>query len=73
MPRPGIRNYTGIKQAQNYGYVNGDVLPNTGYARVSISASQATVDYVRAYLPEDEDAQQINGSVAYTYTIPATP
>jgi len=69
VPRPSHRNYDNIKNAQKFGYVNGDVLGNSGHIRVTVSDSEATVDYVRAYLPEDEDANHKNGEVAYTYTI----
>jgi hypothetical protein len=44
------------------------VLPNSGHLRVTVSPSQATVDYVRAFLP----GAGTNGQVAYTYTIGAT-
>ncbi|MEM2098481.1 MAG: metallophosphoesterase [Candidatus Bathyarchaeia archaeon] len=40
------------------------VLNNSGHLRVTVSPTQVTVDYVRAYLSEG-----INGQVAYTYTI----
>jgi hypothetical protein len=48
-------------------YVFGDVVNNSGHLRVTVSESEVTVDYVRAYLPGDG----INGEVAYTYTITA--
>jgi hypothetical protein len=47
------------------GYESGDVLENSGHLRVTVSASNVTVDYVRAYLPGDGT----NGEVAYTYSI----
>jgi hypothetical protein len=43
------------------------VLPSAGHIRVTVSPSQVTVDYVRAYL----SGQGTNGQVAYTYTIAA--
>ena len=42
------------------------VLPSAGHLRVTVSPSQVTVDYVRAYL-----SGGTNGQVAYTYTITA--
>ena len=48
-------------------YVSGDVVNNSGHLRITVSESEVTVDYVRAYLPGDG----INGEVAYTYTITA--
>jgi hypothetical protein len=39
--------------------------------RVTVSSSQVVIDYVRAYLPQDENAQRKNGKVDYTYTLTA--
>ena len=41
------------------------VLPNSGHLRVTVSPSQVTVDYVRAFLSGDG----ANGQIAYSYTI----
>ena len=41
------------------------VLPNSGHVRVTVSASTATVDYVRAFLPGEGN----NAEVAYSYTM----
>jgi hypothetical protein len=41
----------------------------SGHLRVTVSPTNATVDYVRAWLPADETAQHKNGEVAYTYTV----
>ncbi len=38
---------------------------NSGHLRVNVSPTNVTVDYVRAYFPNDGE----NGSVAYSYTI----
>ena len=39
------------------------MLPNTGHLRVTVSPSQATVDYVSAFLP----GAGTNGQIAYSY------
>jgi len=44
-------------------------LPCSGYARVTVSESSVLVEYVRTFLPKDETAEQVNGEVAYTYTV----
>ena len=45
------------------------VLPNSGHLRVTVTPSQVTVDYVRAFT----SGAGTNGQVAYTYTMgPAT-
>ena len=46
-------------------------MPNSRHLRVTVSNSMVTFDYVRAYLPEDENPNEgrIDGKVDYTYTI----
>ncbi len=53
-------------------YRSGDVLPNSGHLRVSVSPEQVVVDYVRAFLPADESPERANRSVAARYVIPST-
>lgn len=53
---------------------NGDAftdvkLDGAGHLRVSVSANQATVDYVRAWLPESETTVRKNGETAYSYSV----
>jgi predicted phosphodiesterase len=67
-PKPSNRNYTNIADAEKFGYV-GDVIANSGHLRVTVSPSSVTVDYVRAYLPQDQNDVRVNGQVAYSYTI----
>ena len=60
----------------NYGpgfasaYSSGDVLPNSGYTRVTVSPQRVQVDYVRTYLPADETSSRRHGSVAFSYNLP---
>jgi hypothetical protein len=69
-PQPGIVNYTDTpSQAVTYGYVNGNLLGNSGHLRFTVTDTAVTVDYIRAYRPEDETLTRHNGDVAYTYTI----
>ena len=69
VPQPSAARYDQVTSAKEYGYVTGDVLPSSGHLRVTVLSSQVKVDYVRAYLSEDENAQRKNGKVDYTYTI----
>ena len=41
----------------------------SGHIRVTVSATNTTVDYVRAWLPADETAQHTNGEIAHSYTV----
>ncbi len=69
--QPSAARFDQSNSAKQYGYVTGDVLPSPGHLRVTVSPSQVTIDYVRAYLPQDENAQRKNGKVEYTYTLTA--
>jgi len=54
VPQPSHRNYKKASQAQEYGYLSGDILPNSGHLRVTVRSADVIVDYVRTYLPETE-------------------
>ena len=54
-------------------YTVGDRLPNTGYVRVAVSPATVRVEYVRVFLPGDEDGTRRSGEVAFSYSIPASP
>ncbi len=68
-PQPSITRYNNTQLAHEYGYTHGDVISSSGHLRVSITPDKATVEYVRAYLPQDENSSQVNGQVAHTYTL----
>jgi hypothetical protein len=69
-PQPSHPNFSGVNSAKDYGYVNGEILPNSGHMRVRVQPSQIQVEYVRAYLPKNETGNRKNKDVAATYTIP---
>jgi hypothetical protein len=71
VPQPSTARYDVTSNAKEYGYVSGDVLGGPGHLRVTVSPSNVKVEYVRAYLPKDENAQRGNGQVDYTYLISA--
>jgi hypothetical protein len=68
---PADRDYVVANFGKDYPDESSVILPNSGYMRVSVSPEQVKVDYVRAYLPEDENEEQQSGEVAYSYIIPA--
>jgi hypothetical protein len=68
-PQPSITRYNNTQLAQQYGYSHGDVRSSSGHLRVSVAPAQATVEYVRAYRPQDETPGQKNGQVDFQYTI----
>jgi len=68
VPNPADPVYVAYNQDR---YQSGVKLPNSGHLRVTVSPEQVRVDYVRCYLPKDETDQQKNGTIAYSYAIPA--
>ena len=69
VPQPSHHNFKRANQAETYGYLSGDILPNSGHLRVTVSSSEVLVEYVRTYLPETENAERINGQISHTYHI----
>lgn len=67
VPSPADPTYTAFNRDA---YLTGETLPNSGYVRVTVSADQARVDYIRSFLPRDETAVNRNGAVAFAYTVP---
>ncbi len=63
------KSYSNIALAAQYGYTHGNILPSSGYLRVTVRDTGATVDYIRSYMPEHENALQKNGATAFSYTI----
>jgi hypothetical protein len=53
-------------------YQSGDVFPNPGRVRVSVSPEKVRVEYVRSYLPGAVPAGHADGEVAFSYEVAAT-
>jgi sugar lactone lactonase YvrE/formylglycine-generating enzyme required for sulfatase activity/phosphodiesterase/alkaline phosphatase D-like protein len=69
--QPSSTNYNSISAAAGYGYTNGVIQGNSGYLRVRVTSTNATVDYVRVYLPAAEGAGKTNRMVTYSYAFTA--
>jgi uncharacterized repeat protein (TIGR02543 family) len=67
VPKPDDNTNATDYRADGGGYPTGDNLDACGHIRVTVSADNVTVDYVRAYLP----GGGTNGEIAYSYTIQA--
>lgn len=50
-------------------YKTGDYLPASGHLRVTVTPQEAKVDYVRSWMPKDENATRKQGDVAFSYSI----
>lgn len=71
-PQPSHPNFQNAGQANDYGYFQGQILPNSGHIRVTVSPTGVKVDYVRAYLAKNETTTRRNKDVSATYFIGAS-
>lgn len=70
VPQPSNRSLTNISAAE-YGYVNGTFLPGRGFLKVTVSPESVKIDYIRSYLPSEENSSRKNGEIAHSYTLKA--
>jgi phosphodiesterase/alkaline phosphatase D-like protein len=71
-PQPSRTNYNNTGAAAGYGYTNYAALQgSSGYLRVQVTPTNATVDYVRVVLPEHEGPGKTNRMVTYSYAFSA--
>jgi len=68
VPQPSAKNLNTITGTA-YGYVNGILMPNRGYLYVTVGPDKTQVDYIKTYLPTEENASRKNGDIAYSYSI----
>lgn len=68
-PQPSHPNFQSANYARDYGYLEGQILPNSGHLRVTVSPEGVKVDYVRAYLPKNETNTRKNRDVGATYFV----
>jgi hypothetical protein len=68
VPQPSAKNLNTVTGLA-YGYAEGILLPSRGYILATVDADSVKIDYVRTYLPNEENALRRNGDIAYTYTI----
>lgn len=66
-PNPADNTYQAFNRDA---YTSGDVFPNSGHLRVTVATDQVRVDYIRSFLPADQNADRMNGAVAFTYAVP---
>jgi hypothetical protein len=68
-PQPDVKNYKNEHLAQEYGYIQGNVVSGCGHLRVSVSPGKCDVEFIQAYLPKDETGGQANGQVGCAYSL----
>lgn len=70
-PQPSLPNFNYPSQAASYGYLQGLIISNSGHLRVTVSPEGTRVEYIKAYLPAQENANRHNGDVVASYFIGA--
>lgn len=74
VPQPSpINNNSGATLAKDYHYASGTIVSSSGHVRVTVSPTNVSVQYVRAWLPKDETSQRKNGEIADSWTVTAPP
>ena len=68
-PQPSHKSFQNANQATEYGYVSGQILPNSGHLRINVSPNDVKVEYVRAYSAVNETPTRKNKDIAATYFI----
>lgn len=71
VPMPSDSTYE-IGMLANADAYTANQIDGSGHLRVTVSLQATQVDYVKAYLPKDENAIRKNGDVAHTYTVRST-
>jgi predicted phosphodiesterase len=70
VPQLGFPGLGAPRSAAEYGYATGTILGGAGHLRVTVGAAEAKVEYVRAFLPKDENGELKNGQAGYAYEAP---
>jgi hypothetical protein len=75
VPQPGHVRADDTRSAAEYGYKGGVIQGPSGIMRVSVSSTEANVEYVRAYPANVERGERKTGAVTHRYTVtpPAAP
>ena len=68
VPMPSDSTYL-IGTSENGDAYGGIKIDASGHLRINVNQSEVKVDYIRAWLPDDETLKHKNGEVAYSYTI----
>lgn len=66
-PQPSHPNYQPASYPASYGYVQGQILPNSGHTRITVNGTGVLVEYVRAYKASDTSATRHNKDISASY------
>lgn len=68
VPQPSVRNISSVTGLE-YGYIDGVLLASRGFLMVTVSPENVKVEYVKIFLPTEENNIRKNMDVAHSYTI----
>ena len=66
MPNPADDTFTMFNEAA---YLSGTKAPNSGHVRVTVSPTQAQVEYFLSARPQDESTGRVNMQLAHSYAV----
>ncbi len=66
VPNPADSTFTAFNREA---YKTGDIRPNSGHLRVTVSHESAKVEYVSSFRKQDEGEGRTNGALAHSYTV----
>jgi hypothetical protein len=72
VPQPSLARYDMPDPGAGYGYqgTSGvDIFPSSGHLRISVSATDVRVDYVRSVAPADETSTRRNATIVQSYVV----
>lgn len=69
VPQPSFPGYIKVNDAEDYGYLDGIILPNSGHLQVSVDSDSAKVEYVGAYHIDNEKKGLVSGQTRRTYYV----
>ena len=70
VPQPGHSGgQDRVRSTEEYGYKSGVFLPPAGYIRVKVEPAEATVDYIRTIMPQNENETRKNGQSFHQFKI----
>ena len=71
-PVPATRGHNDVSSSvTNFNYIHGTSVDGGGYLRVNVDPEEVTVEYVRTFLPEEEDENYQDGMIGHSYRLGA--
>jgi hypothetical protein len=72
VPQPSLARYDTPNPGNDYGYlgtVGENIFASSGHLRITVSALEGKVEYVRSVAPGDETATRKNGTIVTSYVV----